>query len=79
MLDDLRKFARFVFKKDAIHIFSDDAIIFGKLNDISKGGLSFKYTPIKEEKLVTNSINISAKNHTKELKCNLSSNDIVIA
>jgi len=61
MEDDRRKFARFVFKKDAIQIFSYDAILFGKLNDISKGGLSFKYTPITEENLVTNSINILAK------------------
>jgi hypothetical protein len=60
MEDDRREFTRFVFKNDAIQIFSDDAILFGKLNDISKGGLSFKYIPVADERLETNSINILA-------------------
>jgi hypothetical protein len=61
MEDDRREFTRFVFKNDAIQIFSDDAILFGKLNDISKGGLSFKYIPVADEVLDTKSINILAK------------------
>ena len=58
---DRRKFARFVLEKNEIQVFSDDAILFGKLNDISEGGLSFKYTPITDAKLATNSINILVK------------------
>ena len=58
MDDDRRKFSRFVFKKNVIQIFSDDPILFGKLNDISKGGLSFRYTPVTGIELDTNSINI---------------------
>ena len=58
MEDDRREFTRFVFKKDEIQIFSDDAVLFGKLNDISKGGLSFKYLPVADEMLDTSSINI---------------------
>ena len=65
MEDDRRKFTRFVFKKDAIQIFSDDAILFGKINDISKGGLSFKYTPVTDEKIDTKSINILVKGKDK--------------
>ncbi len=61
MEDDRREFTRFVFKKDEIQIFSDDAILFGKLNDISKGGLSFKYIPVADDMLDTSSINILAK------------------
>lgn len=37
MEDDRREFTRLVFEKDEIQIFSDDALLFGKLNDISKG------------------------------------------
>ena len=58
MEDERREFARFVFKEDEIQVFSDDAILFGQLKDISKGGLSFRYTPIPGEKLDTKSINI---------------------
>lgn len=61
MKDERREFTRFVFKKDEIQVFSDDAILFGQLNDISKGGLSFRYTPIPGEELDTNSINILPK------------------
>ncbi len=61
MKDERRKFTRFVFKKDEIQVFSDDLILFGKLNDISKGGLSFRYIPITGDKLETNSINILPK------------------
>ena len=61
MDEDRREFTRFVFKKNEIQIFSDDAILFGELNDISKGGLSFKYLPVADDMLDTNSINILAK------------------
>jgi hypothetical protein len=61
MKDDRRAFTRFIFKNDEIQIFSDDAILFGKLNDISKGGLSFKYNPVSDGMIDTNSINILAK------------------
>ena len=61
MEDDRREFTRFVFDKEEIQIFSDDAILFGKLNDISKGGLAFQYTPIAGEKPDIDSINIVAK------------------
>jgi len=58
MEDERREFTRFVFKEDEIQVFSDDAILFGQLKDISKGGLSFRYTPITGEKMETKSINI---------------------
>jgi hypothetical protein len=61
MGDERRSSTRFSFKKNEIQIFSDDAILFGEINDISKGGLSFKYTPIKNEKMTTKSINILVK------------------
>ena len=61
MEDERRKFTRFSFKKDEIQIFSDEAVLFGKINDISKGGLSFKYTPVTDEKIDTKSINILVK------------------
>ncbi len=61
MEDDRREFTRFVFKTDEIQIFCDDAILFGNLHDISKGGLSFKYTPVTNEMIDTNVINILAK------------------
>jgi hypothetical protein len=53
-----REFTRFSIKKNEIQIFSDDAILFGNICDISKGGLSFRYAPIKDEKIDTRSINI---------------------
>lgn len=65
MDDERRGFTRFSFKKDEIQIFSDDAILFGKINDISKGGLSFKYTPVTDGKIDTNSINILVKGKDK--------------
>lgn len=61
MEDERRKFARFSFKNNEIQIFSDDLILFGKLRDLSKGGLSFQYTPITGQRLPTNSINILPK------------------
>jgi len=61
MKDERRKFTRLQFKEDEIEVFSDDAILFGQLNDISKGGLSFLYTPVSGEELDTNSINILPK------------------
>lgn len=61
MEDDRREFTRFVFEKDEIQIFSDDAMLFGKLNDISKGGLSFMYISVADEMLDTSSINILVK------------------
>ena len=61
MKDEQRKFTRVVVKKDEIQVFSDDAMLFGQLNDISIDGLSFRYTPITGEKLDTNSINILPK------------------
>ena len=61
MEDERREFTRFVCKKDELQVFSGDPIVVGKLNDMSKGGLSFQYTPIAGEKLDTNSISILAK------------------
>ena len=61
MENERREFTRFSLKKDELQIFSDDDILFGKINDISKGGLSFKYTPITDEKIDTKSINILVK------------------
>lgn len=60
MEDDRREFTRFAFKTDEIQIFSDDAILFGNLNDISKGGLSFEYKPVTDEMIDNNTINILA-------------------
>lgn len=65
-----REFTRYVMKEDEIQVFSLDPKISGRLNDISSGGLSFQYTPIKEKKLETNSINILTKVHIFE-KLNL--------
>jgi hypothetical protein len=61
MEDERRVFARYIVKKDELQAFSHDLKIVGKLNDISKGGLSFRYTPIAVEKLDTHSINILAR------------------
>jgi hypothetical protein len=61
MEDERRVFARYIVKKDELQAFSHDLKIVGKLNDISKGGLSFRYTPIVVEKLDTHSINILAR------------------
>jgi len=58
MEDERREFSRFVIQEDEIQIFSDDPILFGKICDISKGGLSFRYTPIIGVKMVTNSVNV---------------------
>lgn len=65
MEDERREFTRFVFKKDAIQVFSDDPMLFGKVNDISKGGLSFRYTPITGVEMVTSSINVLPKGKDK--------------
>jgi len=61
MEGERREFARFVFMKDELQVYSGDPIIVGKLNDLSKGGLSFRYTSIAGEKLDTNAITILAK------------------
>jgi hypothetical protein len=61
MEDERREFTRYIVKKDELQVFSHDLKIVGKLNDISKCGLSFQYTPIAGEMLNTNSINILAK------------------
>lgn len=65
MVDERREFTRFVFTKNEIQILSDDPILFGKLDDISKGGLSFRYTPIPGVKMATDSINILPKGKDK--------------
>ena len=65
MEDERRRFARFVFKKNEIQILSDAPIFFGKLNDLSKGGLSFRYTPIPGRRMATESINILPKGKDK--------------
>jgi len=61
MEDEPREFTWYIVKKDELQVFSHDLKIVGKLNDISKGGLSFQYTPIVGEKLDIHSINILAK------------------
>ena len=65
MVDERREFTRFKFTKNEIQILSDDPILFGKLDDISKGGLSFRYTPIPGVHIATESINILPKNKDK--------------
>ena len=65
MEDERREFTRFVFTKDEIQVLSDNPILFGKLNDISKGGLSFQYTPITGVKMATDSINILPRGKDK--------------
>jgi hypothetical protein len=65
MEDERRRFSRFVFNKNEIQILSDDPIFFGKLNDLSKGGLSFRYTPIQGKIMITKSINILPKGKDK--------------
>ena len=65
MEDERREFSRFVIQEDEIQIFSDDPILFGKLDDISKGGLSFRYTLIPGIKMATYSINILPKGKDK--------------
>jgi hypothetical protein len=61
MEEERRKFTRLVFKKNEIQVLSDDPIFFGKLIDLSKGGLSFRYTPIPGQLMATESINILPK------------------
>ena len=61
MKDERREFIRYIIQEDALQVFSHDLKIVGKLKDISKGGLSFQYTPIVGEKPDTDSINIEAK------------------
>lgn len=75
MEDDRREFKRFVFTKDEIQILSDNPILFGKLKDISKGGLSFQYTPITGVKMATDSINILPRGNDEynlyHIKCQI--------
>ena len=61
MVDERREFKRFIFTNNEIQVLSDAPIFFGKLDDISKGGLSFRYTPIPGVKMATDSINILPK------------------
>jgi hypothetical protein len=63
MVDERREFTRFELTKDEIQVLSDDPILFGQLSDISKGGLSFQYTPIPGIKMATCSINILPKDN----------------
>jgi hypothetical protein len=65
MEDERRRSARFVFKRNEIQILSDDPIFFGKLRNLSKGGLSFLYTPIPGKLMATKSINILPKGKDK--------------
>ena len=46
---------------EEVQVFSHDPKIDGTLNNISKSGLAFQYTPIAGKKMDTNSINIFVK------------------
>ena len=61
MKDERREFARNIPQKDEVQVFSHNPKIDGTLNNISKGGLAFQYTPIAGKKMDTNSINIFVK------------------
>jgi len=61
MKHERRKFARYIIRADELKVFSSDLKIVGSVQDLSKGGLAFQYTPITGRKAETKNINIVAK------------------
>jgi len=49
-----RKDTRYIVKDNEFYIFNQGSKIAGKLIDISKGGLTYQYMPIKGKKLESN-------------------------
>jgi len=50
MKSERRKDTRYVVKDNEFHVFNQGSKIPGKLIDISKGGLAYRYMPIKGKK-----------------------------
>ena len=55
-----RQHRRYCARGDGIEILSRGAKIIGKLENISKSGLAFRYTPLGDEKAVSDTIDIMA-------------------
>ncbi len=54
MKSERRKDIRYIIKDDEFHIFNQGSKIAGKLIDISKGGLAYRYIPVKGKNLESN-------------------------
>ena len=57
---DRRQHPRYSTREDGIEIFGRETKIIGKLENISKYGLAFHYTPVKGEKAESDTIDIIA-------------------
>jgi len=57
---DRRQHPRYSAREDGIEIFCRDTKIIGKLENISRNGLAFQYTPVKGEKAEFDTIDIMA-------------------
>jgi hypothetical protein len=55
-----RQLPRYRIKDDGIEIFSRQSKIIGKLENMSKSGLAFRYTAVGEEKMESDTIDIMA-------------------
>jgi hypothetical protein len=56
-----RQHPRYPIREGAFEVFSRDSKMIGKLNNISQGGLSFRYTPVGGQKADSETIDIMAK------------------
>lgn len=68
-----RQYPRYSARGDRIEIFSRQAKIHGKLENISKSGLAFRYAPVRGESAQSDTIDImatgSARFYLSELVC----------
>ena len=55
-----RQHRRYSVRNDGIEIFSREAKLAGKLENISKSGLAFCYTPVGDEKAESDTIDVMA-------------------
>ena len=55
-----RQHRRYSVRNDGIEIFSRETKLVGKLENISKSGLAFCYTPVGEEKAESDTIDVRA-------------------
>ena len=53
-----RKHPRYIVKNGAIEVHTRQSKIIGKLEDISKCGLAFRYTPVQDEKVNSETVDI---------------------
>jgi hypothetical protein len=58
MISERRKDIRYIVKENEFHIFNQGSKIAGKLIDISKGGLAYRYMPIEGKKRESNRYDI---------------------